>query len=258
MNEAIPVVDVMPGGNNSGGGMFGNDGSWIFAFLIIAIIFGAGSWGGNRGSNGGNDGVASVLPFLMNGGLGTPSGQGYATRADINEGFALNGLQTGQQAMMGTVTNGFQGIDRSIWGLSSQLSQCCCDNRAAIQGVRYDIATQGCDTRSTMQNIGRDLLEAQNNNTRAILDALTAQRIEAKDERIAAQNQEIFKLQLAASQANQNAVMDAKIDSTAAELLRRTGHDCPTPAYVVQPPSPVTFPNFGCGNGYGNSCGCGC
>ena len=34
------------------------------------------------------------------------------------------------------------------------------------------------------------------------------------------------------------------MDANVAELLRRTGHDCPTAAYVVQPPTPVTFPNY--------------
>ena len=33
--------------------MWGGDGSWIFAFLIIALIFGGNGWGwGNNGGNG--------------------------------------------------------------------------------------------------------------------------------------------------------------------------------------------------------------
>jgi hypothetical protein len=41
--------------NNGGGndGMWGGNGSWIFAFLIIALIFGGNGWG-NWGGNGGN------------------------------------------------------------------------------------------------------------------------------------------------------------------------------------------------------------
>ena len=89
-----------------------------------------------------------------------------------------------------------------------------------------------------------------------------AQRIEAKDERIAAQAAEIQSLRLAASQANQNAVLQAAMDANTATILRRTGAECPTAAYLVQPPTPVNFPVNGCGQvqfgGWGNGCGCGC
>lgn len=42
-----------------------------------------------------------------------------------------------------------------------------------------------------------------------MLDALTAQRIEAKDAKIAEQNQQLFAAQLAASQAAQNETLKA-------------------------------------------------
>lgn len=56
---------------DGGSGMWGGDGSWIFAFLIIALIFGGrgglfgGGWGGNSGGYG--DGINS------------PAGQGAGT-----------------------------------------------------------------------------------------------------------------------------------------------------------------------------------
>ena len=52
----------------------------------------------------------------------------------------------------------------------------------------------------------------------------------------------------------QNAYIAATIDATRAELIRRLGAEYPTPAYVVQPPQPVTFNANGCGYAYG--CGC--
>ena len=60
-------------------------------------------------------------------------------------------------------------------------------------------------------------------------------------------------LKLAASQANQNAVLQAAMSANTAEIIRRTGNDCPIPAYVVNPPVPQTF----CGNGYNYNGGCG-
>ena len=61
------------------------------------------------------------------------------------------------------------------------------------------------------------------------------------------------KLKLTASQANQNAVLMAAMDANKAEILRRTGADCPTAAYIVQPPTPVHFPYNNCGCGCGNN-----
>ena len=116
----------------------------------------------------------------------------------------------------------------------------------AIQGVRYDMATQACDTRNTIQNSTRDIIDNANANSRAILQALN-------DNYIRSLENENQSLKLAASQSNQNAVLMAAMDANKAEILRRTGAECPTPAYVVQPPQPVTFPNF-CNTC--NSCGC--
>ena len=55
------------------------------------------------------------------------------------------------------------------------------------------------------------------------------------------------------------------ISASEATILRRTGAECPTPAYVVQPPTPVNFPTNCCGqfagwggNGCGCNQGCGC
>jgi hypothetical protein len=109
------------------------------------------------------------------------------------------------------------------------------------------MATDTCAVQNTINGSTRDIVENQNNNARAILDALTAQRLADKDERIAEQNQKIFALELAASQANQNGVIRAAIDASTAEILRRTGHDCPTAAYLVNAPTPVNFPVNQCG-----------
>ena len=136
-----------------------------------------------------------------------------------------------------------------------------CTTQRAIDGVRYDMATQACETRNTIQNTTRDIIDNQNANSRAILDALTAQRIADKDERIAMQNQKIFALELAASQASQNAYITANQQAQTAELIRRLGADCPVNAVVVQPNTPVTFPVNTCGQvQFGNNCcnnGCG-
>lgn len=84
-----------------------------------------------------------------------------------------------------------------------------------------------------------------NNNARAILDALTAQRIEAKDAKIAEQNQQLFAAQLAASQASQNETLKAYMQGQFTYYNPR-----PVPAFPVS--APYQYGNCGCNTG----CGC--
>ena len=230
----MPVAPVYQGNNGGFGNGWGGD--WM-SWLLLFVLFGGWGYGGFGGGFGGGYG-----------GFNTPNAQGVITRADLNEGFALNGLQNGQTSIKDAVTNGFHGVDTAVCqlgyntqqgfnNLASQLASCCCETQSAIQGVRYDIATSAAATQNTIQNTTRDIIDNANANSRAILDALNQNYIRTLEN----ENQS---LKLAASQADQNAVLKAAMDANVAELLRRTGHDCPTAAYVVQPPTPVTFPNY--------------
>ena len=249
----MPVTPAYQGGNGGFGGWGGDWSSWIILFLI----FGMFGWGGYGGFGGGNVGA--------NG----PGFQGWATRADINEGFALNNLQSGingiQQGicdstytLTNAINNVFHGVDTAMCNLGTQLQQCCCDNaraidgvnynlatqgaatQAAIQGVRYDMATQACDTRNTIQNSTRDIIDNQNANSRAILDFLTQDKIAT----LTAENQS---LKFQASQTAQNAFFTANQEAQTAELIRRI-NPMPVPAYQV--------PNPYAGCGCYSSCGC--
>lgn len=259
MESGVPItMNVEPSGcNNNNGGWGGDWGAWIILFLI----FGMFGWGGFGGWGGGFGGGAN--------GAGL---QGLATRADINEGFALNNLQSGITAIQQGIcdstyalTNavnsgfnstqmgmmqGFNGVERGFCNLSSQLSDCCCQTQRAIDGVNYNMATNTCNLQNTMNSNTRDIIDSQNAGTRAILDYLCQEKISD----LQAENQT---LKLAASQSNQNAVLMAAMDANKADILRRTGAECPTPAYVVQPPTPVNFPTNCCGqfNGWNNGCG---
>ena len=72
---------------------------------------------------------------------------------------------------------------QQLSAMQMQQQNCCCETRSAIQGVNYNLATQSCETRNTVQNATRDIVDNQNQNARAILDALTAQRIEQRTPR---------------------------------------------------------------------------
>lgn len=262
----MPVQPANTGNNGSGFG-WGGDGAW---FLIILFLFAFCGWG-NGGWGGGFGG----------GGANSPGLQGLVTRADINDGFAMNNLQSGinaiqqgicdasyalnnaiQQGFSATqmgMMQGFNGVQSQICSLGAQLQQCCCDIRASIQDVKYEMAQNTCAITNQMSMNTRDVIDNQNNGFRSILDYLCQEKISD----LQAENQT---LKLAASQANQNATLMAAMDANTAQIIRRTGNDCPIPAYVVQPPAQVTFPTNCCGQfnggGWNNGCGqcggCGC
>jgi hypothetical protein len=244
-------------GGYGNGGMFGNGNDW--AWIVILLLFG---WGG-RGF-GGFGGFGSGV----GGGCGSPCATQADVRSAVDQQTLISkldqqtyGLADSTYALNNAITNGFHGVDNAICnlgynvqsgfnGLSHQLAECCCDTRAAIADVKYAMATESCATRNTIQNTTRDVIENANANSRAILDALNANYIRTLE-------QENNSLRLSASQSAQNAVLMAAMDANKAEILRRTGAECPTAAYIVQPPQPVTFPTNCCGQVNYAASGCG-
>ena len=193
-----------------------------------------------------------------------------ATRADINEGFALNNITSGITAIQQgicdstyainngirdlglTTMQGFNGVERGFCQLSREIGDCCCQTQRAIDGVNYNMATQTNALQQTMCNNTRDIIDSQQSGTRAILDFLTQDKIST----LTAENQA---LKFQASQAQQNAFITANQEAQTAELIRRLGADCPVPSYLVNPPTPVNFPVNRCGTvQFGGQGGCGC
>lgn len=237
--------------NGYGNGMFGGDWAWI---LIFALLFGWGR-GGFGGSFGGFGGFGEG-GFISGYDIGK-----LATTNDVASGFnnsavlnSLNDLKLGQAGLQQTLCQGFNGVNTSILtstnAVQSQLAGCCCDLARSIDGVNYNIAKNTCDITNAIHNSSRDIIDNQNANYRAIHDELVANKIEAKNERIAELQQQVNALNLAQSQANQNAYLTATMDANTAELIRRLGRDCPVPAFVVPNPN-CCYNTYGC-----NSCGC--
>ena len=223
--------------NGCGNGMWGGD--WL-AYILLFALFGGGG----------------ILPWLLFGNNGF-GGSSCATQADIASGFnnsavlsGINGIDSalcqGFNGVNTTVLQGFNGVERGFCDLSHQLSDCCCTTQRAIDGVNYNLATQSCETRNTIQNTTRDIIDNANANSRAILDFLTQDKIAT----LTAENQS---LKFAASQSAQNAFITANQEAQTAELIRRLGRDCPVPAYVVPNPNCCYNANVT----FGNGCGCG-
>lgn len=231
--------------NGYGNGFFGGDWAWI---LILALIFG---WG-NNGFGGGFGGFGGANGFIGGYDVGK-----LATTNDVAVGFnnsavlnSLNDLKLGQAGLQQTLCQGFNGVNTSILtstnAVQSQLAGCCCDLARSIDSVNYNMAKNTCDITNAIHNSSRDIIDNQNANYRAIHDELVANKIEAKNDRIAELTQQVTALQFAASQQAQNAFITANQEAQTAELIRRLGRDCPVPAFIV--------PNPACCN---NTCGCG-
>lgn len=300
-NNSTPfTMPVQPAGYGNGGGFGGWGDDWI-ALIVLAMVFGYGNFGfGGMGGMGGMGMFWPFMMggFGGFGGNGCGCSGTNAIDASIQRGFdtqsiigKLDGINNGlcdgfyavntsilnaQSGIQNSLCQGFNGVNTNIMqgnfglqqainnasvanmqgqnALQSQLASCCCETQRAIDGVNYNMATNTCAITNQMNNNTRDIIESQNAGTRAILDYLCQDKIST----LQSENQA---LRLAASQANQNNVLMAAMDSNKAEILRKTGAECPTAAYIVQPPQPVTFPTNCCGGvnyaGYGNN-GCGC
>ena len=254
---SLADIAAATGNGNNGNDGWG-DGSW---WIILLFLF-AGGWG--RGGFGGFGG-------------GGESGGSCATQEDVRAAVDQQtllskldqqtyGLADSTYALTNAINGGFHGVDNAICtlgyqnqqgfnSLSHQLADCCCETQRAIErgfcDVNYNLATQSCDTRRTITDAARDIIDNQNNGTRAILDFLTQDKIAT----LQAENQS---LKFAASQANQNIALGAMMDANTAELLRRIV-PTPVPAYPVCPPYGHVGYGFGGNFGFNNGgCGCSC
>lgn len=258
------------GQDNSGCGNdgFGFGGGWggLIGLLIVASLFGGGwGFGGGFGDWGGMGGMGGGM--MLN---------GIATRADINEGFALQnitggirgieqGLCNGFHDQAVTAMQGFSGVNNAICNLGYNMQSgfntlgynmkdCCCETQRLIE--------RGfCDTNYNMATNTANIVQSGHNDTDRVIAKLDAMENARMLEKIDALRTENQTLRFQASQANQNAFFTANQEAQTAELIRRLGRDNPIPAYVVPNPNccygnPVGV-SYG-GNGWGNGCGCGC
>lgn len=240
-NYSLSDIAAVTDGNRNGG-MFGGNGdwgAWIILFLLFGM-FGRGGYGGFGGFGGGPE-------------CGAPCATQADVRAAVDQQTLISkldqqtyGLADSTYALNNAINSGFHGVERGMWQISSELADCCCKTQRAIDGVNYNMAQNTCTLQNTMNTNTRDIIDNANCNTRAILDFLTKDKIET----LQAENQT---LKFQASQARQNDFIAANQEAQTATLLRRLGAECPAPAYVVQPPTPVHFPynSCGCGNGFG-------
>ena len=245
-NNQQPAVNVYPNGGYYGGnGGFGDGttGGW---FWIIILFFFAifGGWGGNGNAAGNNFG--GFAPYY--GGIQ----QGFDQAAIMG---GLNGIQTSlanaevsrcnQQANILATLNTNQNANNAAMNtLAMGLQNCCCENRAAVAQLGYQVATEACADRAAVGDALQAVTAQNNANTQRILDMMCQDKIDAKNEKIADLERQLTMANLAASQNAQTAqILTDNLAQT--QALEQYLNPAPIPAYVVQNPN-CCAQNFGC------------
>lgn len=162
---------------------------------------------------------------------------------------SINGAQNALAQQM--YTNQLADLERSfaaqtantagLTNLSTQLAQCCCDNRAATQDVKFTIAQEECATRANSTA-----------NTQAILDKLCQLELDGyKRENDNLRSQLQF-ANMQASQVAQTSELRTSQATVANQLVQEL-RSCPIPAQPVYGNSPI----FTCAQNVAGGCGCG-
>lgn len=232
----MPVAPANTSGSGNGFG-WGGDGAWLIILFLIFAIFG---WGGNGWGNNGGNGGGVVDGYVLTSDFANVERKIDSVNQGLCDGFYQQAQLINNTNM--AMANGFGQAELSratqqaalmqqLTAMQMQAAECCCNTQRSIEGVRYDMAAQACDTRNTVQNATRDIIDNANSNSRAILDFLTQSKLQD----LQSANQE---LRLAASQAAQNNYLISQLRPT------------PIPAYQSCNPWAAGTYN-GCG-------GCGC
>ena len=263
MNEngngfVMPVAPTGYGFGGNGGFGFGGDASWLIILFLFAMM---GGWGGmGYGGMGGFGG--GMFPWL----LASNANSDNLVQGGFNQAATANTLSGIQSA----ITSGFSNaevaacnraltdLERSfaaqtattgaINGVTSQLANCCCENRLATANLSALVQSENCADREALSNGIRDLIANQTAGTQRIIDQLCADKIDAKNEKIADLERQLTMANLAASQTAQTAKLladNTRQTATLEDYLNPVAR----PAYIVQNPNCCTQ-NFG-------GCGCG-
>lgn len=232
-NNGYNLSDIAAVTRDGDGMWGGNNGWWII--LLFLFAFGGGGWNGFNGRNGDLATQQDVRAAVDQ--------QTLISKLDQQ----TYGLADSVYALNNTIVNGFHRVDNAVCtlgyqnqglinDLSHQISDCCCGTQRAIEkgfcDTNYNLATQSCETRRTITDNARDIIDNTNNGIRSILDFLT-------QDKIATLQTENQTLKFAASQAAQN------------NYLVNQLRPCPIPAYTVANP-------YCCNSYYNNNFGCGC
>lgn len=205
MGSGIGLGDAMILASRNGG--YGGNGQWDnpFMYLVWLAVLGNGGFGGFGGGN------------------------GALTRADLTMGFNDQDTRAGIRGIQQGICDGFYAVNTGMLngfnGVTSAISNCCCETNRNIDAVRYEGSRNTCDIVNAIHGEGA-----------ATRELIREQATEALREKL---NETQRQLQSANGQLSQLSQTRTIID---------TLRPIPVPAYNVQ--SPYVS--------YGYNCGCGC
>ena len=253
--SAADVAAVVGNGNGFGNW---NDGSFWIIILFLFAFMGNGFGGYGNGSG---------MPYIMN---NVDSGiqRGFDQQAVIS---GINGLSASLGAIAQSQCNGFNGVTTAINNgfataevannarqmanlqgmndIAMGLQNCCCQNAASTADLKYTVATEACADRAAVGDALNAVLNSMNAGIQSLKDQMCQDKIDAKNERIAALENQLNMAQLKESQTTQTAQILAN-NAAQTQALEQYLNPAPIPAYMVQNPN-CCAQNFGCG------CGCG-
>lgn len=271
-----PNLLVALNGKNGNNG-FSGDGSWLLWVIFLFFLFplmGRGGWG--NGFGGGNEGGCPSGAGLANL-INNDNGRELLMSAIQGNGQAINNLATNLNCSVGQIQQAINGVSAKVAevgcqvgmssqqiinaiqagnaSIASQMAQCCCDVKGAIQQQGYEnrIATinQTDDLKSnanTQFNILGAKIDAQ---TQIINDKFCQLEMREMQNKIDTLRAEKSALELSASQQAQTA-----------NIVNQLRTPAPIPAYCVPNPNccyGYPFVNaYATGYAAGEGCGCGC
>ena len=276
----MPVAPAYGGGYGNNGFGFGGDGWWVILFLFALMGNGFGGWGGFGGGNQ----LGYDFPWLLNGqnGINQNTNNGFRDAmlndgiTSIRDGIANLSTQlcdTGSNIQM-SLANGFSGVEQGanarqianmqtafagqtamnqgFNNVTSQLAQCCCDNRLASADLKYTIATENCADRQALNEGVRDIITNNTSQTQAILDKLCQLELDGYKRENDNLRTQLNMQALNASQAAQTATFQQGLNDEVDALYNRL-NSCPVPTTPVYGRTPI----FTCNQNIGYGCGCG-
>jgi len=151
---------------------------------------------------------------------------GYTTQNAVQQsGYnAQNAIQQATYNLQNAIqANSIANMQQSNT-IQTQLASCCCENREAIAGVNYNLATDTCAITTAVNQAAQNIVENANSNYRTLHEELVQSQLEAKNEKIAE------------LQAALTAAQNREVNNSQSAYLINTLRPIPGPMYPVQNP----------------------
>lgn len=282
-------------GGGNGGGLFGNGGdSWLGILFLIALCNGGFGFGGGFGGGYGNMMLGYDFPWLLNGQNGINNNVNGGFRdAQIHDSItsvqnSISALATqlcqccgdmrydvaqGINGLSSNISNGFNGVNNTIFGAQTALAQQMNTNEIAnlnrsfaeqsanqqgfngvqsgIADLRYTTAKESCDTRTQAAMNTRDIIDAIKGGDQMIYDKLCALELDGVKTQLAQAQRENVGLQNAVNMATMQANSLATADNIVDNVYNRL-KNCPVNSTPVYGNTPI----FTCPQNVNAGCGC--